>query len=52
MEWKIRVCAAQYADKIGFEYFDGRLCNVPSVDVGWDELVGCFILFNCCLEFV
>jgi hypothetical protein len=52
MEWKICVRAAQYADKVGFEYFDGRLCNVLSVVMGWDELVGHFVLFNCCLEFV
>jgi hypothetical protein len=34
MEWKIRDRAAQYTDKMGFEYFDGRLCNVPLVFVG------------------
>jgi hypothetical protein len=52
MEWKIRVRAAQYTDKMGFEYFDGHLRNVLLVVVGWDELVGHFVLFNCCLEFI
>jgi hypothetical protein len=52
MEWKTHVRAAQYTDKMGFEQFDGRLRNVPSVAVGWEKLVGHSVLFNCCLEFV
>jgi hypothetical protein len=46
MEWKIHVRAAQYADKMGFEYFDGHLRNVSLVFMGWDKLVGHFVLFN------